>query len=414
MSRNPTPWTAPRTAPALLASPFVAPCHSRRYSGVASSSSVPNGSRTKATRWPCGLSCGSASDWQPASSATAYAASTSAWTRTSSTLGGAPSAGAADDAAGEVVVAEFVGRERELRGAGVELGVATAGCDELASSARTSRVERRQRRVGRRRRRSPSGGHLEIGHEAESDGRAPAPSCRKRTVSAAAPTAARRPARGSRWRNAPGRRSRHAAPPPRAPRRGGPAISARSQTQHAGQPLGAVADRRDEPAAQLALADRELGRQRGHQRAGRGPDVRSRRRPAGRARRRRAARHASARSIVVTGSPPRVERWRRARAPSSPHTLRRSTRASRSASASTPISAGAAPGRIRAPTTWVPVATGTTNAVLLAPTTCVPAPCVHSTSMQPSGTTRTVPPSPLRSHMHASHGSSPGGGAYSR
>ena len=39
------------------------------YSGVASSSSVPNGSRTNATRWPCGLSSGAASDSQPASSA---------------------------------------------------------------------------------------------------------------------------------------------------------------------------------------------------------------------------------------------------------------------------------------------------------------------------------------------------------
>jgi hypothetical protein len=41
------------------------------YSGVASSTSVPNGSRTYATRWPCGLSAGSASDVQPACSACA-------------------------------------------------------------------------------------------------------------------------------------------------------------------------------------------------------------------------------------------------------------------------------------------------------------------------------------------------------
>lgn len=41
------------------------------YSGVASSTSVPNGSRTQATRWPCGLSFGSASDVQPAPSACA-------------------------------------------------------------------------------------------------------------------------------------------------------------------------------------------------------------------------------------------------------------------------------------------------------------------------------------------------------
>ena len=39
------------------------------YSGVASSTSAPNGSRTNATRWPCGLSSGAASDSQPASSA---------------------------------------------------------------------------------------------------------------------------------------------------------------------------------------------------------------------------------------------------------------------------------------------------------------------------------------------------------
>ena len=35
------------------------------YSGVASSSRVPKGSRTNATRWPCGLSSGAASDVIP-------------------------------------------------------------------------------------------------------------------------------------------------------------------------------------------------------------------------------------------------------------------------------------------------------------------------------------------------------------
>ena len=64
------------------------------YSGVASSTSVPNGSRTYATRWPWGLSTGAASDAQPAARARVCAASTSSATSVISTLPGRPAGSA--------------------------------------------------------------------------------------------------------------------------------------------------------------------------------------------------------------------------------------------------------------------------------------------------------------------------------
>ena len=123
---------------------------SARYSGVASSTSVPNGSRTYATRWPCGLSFGSASASQPASSACWKAPSTSSCTSASSTFGGWPSRAARRTPPGKFVLTERVRGEAELRRAGVELRVVADG--ELDAHPEDALVERGGL-VGRRRRR---------------------------------------------------------------------------------------------------------------------------------------------------------------------------------------------------------------------------------------------------------------------
>ena len=134
------------------------------YIGVPSSTSVPNGSRTNATRWPWGLSSGAASDSQPASTAIAYAASTSVVHERDLHVRRRAVAAGAPHPAREARLAERVGGEGELRRSRVELRVGAVGGREVAAQSKRPLVERARRRrildVGD----DPPEGQLQVSH----------------------------------------------------------------------------------------------------------------------------------------------------------------------------------------------------------------------------------------------------------